>query len=64
MASSKNWMASAVSNRGAFSKQAKAAGLTPLQLATKALKPSSKASDKTQRRARLAQTFAKYRPGK
>ena len=64
MAASKNWMAGAVKNKGAFTRQAKAADMTPAQLADKALKKGSRASTKTKRRATLAETFAKYRPGK
>jgi hypothetical protein len=64
MAASKNWMAEATKNKGAFTRQAKAADLTPLQLAQKALKKGSRATTKTKRRAVLAETLNKYRPGK
>ena len=60
----KNWIKNAIKNPGAFSKQAKAAGMSTKALASKATKKGSKASATTQRRANLAKTLAKIRPGK
>ena len=61
----KNWMKKATSkNEGAFSRQAKAASMSTKALASKATKKGSKASATTQRRANLAKTLAKIRPGK
>ncbi len=46
---------------GAFSKQAKRAKMGTAAYATKVLKPGSKASATTKKRATLAKTFAKMR---
>ena len=47
--------------KGAFGEQAARAGVSTAQLAKDALKPGSKATTKTKRRAHLAQTFGKMR---
>ena len=49
---------------GAFSKQAKRADMSTSAYATKVLKPGSKASATTKKRATLAKTFAKMRAKK
>lgn len=54
-----NWMQKAVKKPGSFTKQAKRAGMTVPQFAKHVLKPGSKATQTTKRRARLAQTFRK-----
>jgi hypothetical protein len=46
---------------GSFSKQAKRAGKSTAAFASEVLKPGSKATTTTKRRARLAQTFGKLR---
>ena len=59
-----NWMKGAVKHPGAFRASAKRAGLSTAAFASKVLAKGSKASALTKRRAALARTFAKYRPGK
>jgi len=60
----KNWIASATKNKGAFSKKAKAAGMSVSALATKDTKKKSKVSAKTKKQAVLAQTLSKMRKKK
>jgi len=56
----KQWIAKAVSkNKGAFRKQAKRAGMSTGAFAANVLKPGSKASTTTKRRANLARTLGK-----
>jgi hypothetical protein len=67
MAAKSKWMQTAVKKPGAFTAQAKRAGMTVGGFAKKVLSKGSKASQTTKRRARLAQTFrrvAKARKGK
>lgn len=53
----KHWMAGAVKHPGTLTKQAKAAGETPMEFA----REHKNDKGTTGRRARLALTFAKYR---
>ena len=55
----KNWIEGAVKRPGAFTKKAKAAGMSISAYATKVLKKGSKASTRTKRQATLAKTFKK-----
>jgi hypothetical protein len=57
--SDRNWMAKAVKRPGAFTKKAKAAGMSVSAYANKVLKKDSKASTRTKRQASLAKTFRK-----
>lgn len=57
------WMQSAVKKPGAFKAQAKRAGKSVAAYATEVLKEGSRASARTKKRASLAKTFAKFRPG-
>lgn len=57
--SDRNWMAKAVKRPGAFTKKAKAAGMSISAYASKVLKKGSKASTRTKRQANLAKTFRK-----
>jgi len=57
--SSGKWIQGAHLRKGSFTKQAKSAGMGVQEYATKVLKPGSKASTLTKRRARLAKTFKK-----
>ncbi len=57
-----DWMSKAVKRPGAFSRKAKAAGMSTQAYARK-VKNSPSASTRTKRQAALAQTFAKYRGG-
>lgn len=62
----KKWMASAVKHPGALRATAKRAGLVKgdQKLSAAALNKLAKSSNPTtRRRANLAKTFAKYRPG-
>ncbi len=67
MATKKKWIQKATKamkkkgTTGAFSKQAKKAKMSTKAYATKVLKPGSKASATTKKRATLAKTFAKMR---
>ncbi len=57
----KNWIQGAVKRPGAFTKKAKAAGMSVQQFATHVDKNKSKYSTRTERQANLAQTFAKMK---
>lgn len=68
MASNKNkgnWVKTMVESpkfkKGAFTKQAKRAGMSTEQFAKHALKPESKVTETTKRRARLSQRFAEFK---
>jgi hypothetical protein len=54
------WMATAVKRPGAFKAKAKAAGMSTAEYAAK----KAKAPGRLGRQARLAKTFAKFRPKK
>jgi hypothetical protein len=60
----KNWMKNAVKKPGAFSAQAKKAGMSVSKFANKVTKAGSKSSGLTKKRATLAKTFAKFRKKK
>ena len=60
----KKWIQGAVKHPGAFTKKAKAAGMSVQAYATKVLKPGSGASSKTKHQAALAKTFKKMGRGK
>jgi hypothetical protein len=61
----KKWIADAVGkNKGAFSRQAKRAKKSTAAYAAQVLKPGSRASATTKRRARLAQTLGRLRKRK
>ena len=55
----KAWIQGAIKRPGAFTKKAKAAGMSVSAYATKVLKKGSKASTRTKRQATLAKTFKK-----
>mgnify|MGYP003146989340 CR=1 FL=1 len=55
----KNWIAGAVKRPGAFTRKAKAAGMSVSAYASKVLKKGSKASTRTKKQASLAKTFKK-----
>ena len=55
----KAWIQGAVKRPGAFTKKAKAAGMSVSAYATKVLKKGSKASTRTKRQASLAKTLLK-----
>ena len=55
----KNWIAGAVKRPGAFTKKAKAAGMSISVYASKVLKKGSKSSTRTKRQASLAKPFKK-----
>jgi hypothetical protein len=57
--SSGKWIQGAHLRKGSFTKQATAAGMGVQAYAAKVLKPGSKASALTKRRANLARTFKK-----
>ena len=57
----KNWIQGAVKRPGAFTKKAKAAGMSVQQFAKHVDDNKSKYSTRTERQANLAQTFAKIR---
>lgn len=59
-----DWIAAAIKKPGSFSNQAKKAGKSTSAYAAQVLKPGSKASTKTKRRAALAKTLAKLRKRK
>lgn len=58
MAKGKNWIAGAIKHPGAFTKKAKAAGMSVKGFAARVTKPGSKASTTTKRQANLAKTLA------
>ena len=57
MAGKKNWIAGAISRPGAFTKKAKAAGMSTGAYANKVTAKGSKASTTTKRQASLAKTL-------
>ena len=57
----KKWIAGAVKRPGAFRAKAKKAGMSTSAYARKVLSKNSRASARTKRQARLAQTFSKMR---
>lgn len=56
---SRRFIQSAIKHPGAFTAQAKKAGMGVQAFATKVTKPGSKASTTTKRRANLAKTLSK-----
>jgi len=56
---SKRWIQKAIKRPGAFTKKAKAAGMTVRQYAKHVLRKGSKASTRTKRQAALALTLSK-----
>lgn len=61
LAMGKNWIAGAIKHPGAFTKQAKAAGMSTAAYANKVTKPGSKASATTKKRANLSKTLSKIK---
>lgn len=57
----KKWIQGAIKRPGAFTKKAKAAGMSVAAYAAKVTKPGSKASTRTKRQAALAKTLRKIR---
>lgn len=55
----KKWIKKAIKHPGAFTRKAKAAGMSVSAYATKVLKKGSKASPTTKRQAALAKTLEK-----
>jgi len=55
------WIQKAIKRPGAFTKKAKAAGMSVSAYASKVTKPGSKASERTKRQANLAKTLTKMR---
>lgn len=53
----RKWIAGAIKHPGAFTRKAKAAGMSVSGYASKVLKAGSKVSTQTKRQARLAQTL-------
>lgn len=51
------WIKKAIKNPGAFTAQAMRKGMTSREFAVEVLKKGSKSSERTKRRARLAQTL-------
>lgn len=60
----KKWIKGAIKRPGAFSAKAKRAGMTTSQYAKHVLKKGSRASERTKKQARLAQTLSKMRKKK
>lgn len=56
----KNWIAGATKNKGAFKAKAKAAGMSTSAYANKVTKKGSKASTKTKRQANLAKELSGF----
>jgi hypothetical protein len=56
-----NWISGAIKHPGAFTAQAKKAGMGTSAFASKVLAPGSKASTTTKRRANLARTLKGFR---
>ena len=56
-----HWIKAAIKHPGALRAQAKRAGESTAAFASDVLAPGSHASARTQRRARLAKTLAKFR---
>ena len=61
MVKKKNWIKGAVKRPGAFAKKAKRAKKSVAAYADQVLKKGSRASTRTKRQARLAQTLRKMR---
>jgi hypothetical protein len=59
MAAKKKWIQKAIKRPGAFTKKAKAAGMSVSEYAAKVTKKGSKASARTKRQANLAKTLKK-----
>ena len=59
-----DWIKKAIKRPGAFKKKAEAAGDSTTEYATQVLKKGSKASTRTKKQARLAQTLSKMRARK
>lgn len=57
--SSKNWMQGAVKHPGAFTRKAKAHGVSVKKYASEVMTGKAKADGSTKRQASLAQTFEK-----
>jgi len=57
----KKWIAGAIKRPGAFTKKAKAAGMSVSAYATKVTKKGSKASTRTKRQASLAKTLRGFK---
>ena len=55
----KNWIKGAIKHPGAFTKKAKASGMSVEAYAAKVTKPGSKASATTKKQAALAKTLSK-----
>jgi hypothetical protein len=55
-----NWIAGATKNKGAFSRQAKAAGMSTTAFANKVLANKDDYNAKTEKRANLAKTLSKF----
>ncbi|MDY0198891.1 MAG: hypothetical protein RBR68_13855 [Tenuifilaceae bacterium] len=64
MAAKKNWISGAIKKPGSFTKQAKRAGMTVSKFAKSVLKPGSKATETTKRRARLALSLKSFKKKK
>lgn len=60
----KKWIQSAIKNPGAFTKKAKAAGMSVQEYASKVTKKGSGASTQTKRQANLAKTLKKINKGR
>jgi hypothetical protein len=58
-----HWIKAAIKHPGAFTAQAKSAGMGVQAYAKKVLKKGSKASTRTKRRASLAKTVGKMNKG-
>ena len=57
----KDWIKGAIKRPGAFTKKAKAAGMSVPQYANKVLKKGSKADTRTKRQASLAKTLRSFK---
>lgn len=60
----KKWIQEAIKRPGAFTKKAKAAGMSVSEYASKVTKKGSKASTRTKKQANLAKTLKRIRKGK
>jgi hypothetical protein len=56
----KNWISGAIKRPGAFTKKAKAAGMSTRAYAAKVTKPGSRASTRTKRQANLAKELSGF----
>ena len=59
----KDWIKGAIKRPGAFTKKAKAAGMSVPKYANKVLKKGSKADTRTKRQASLAKTLRSFHAG-